>query len=79
MPGGVGRPSWRVGKGREAFLEGREGQAGSGSPAGGLGLVRRPSHMAVRGQERSEVPPSGPGEVGRISQSWEVLLESREG
>ena len=71
MPGGVERPSWRVSNGREAFLEGREGWAGLGSPARGLGSVGRPSHMAVRGREGEGVPQVG-------QDKWETFLEVRQ-
>ena len=44
LPGGDGRPSWRAGKGWEAFLEGQKGSRGSGG-------VDMPSQRAGRGRK----------------------------
>ena len=71
---GVGSPSWRVGKGWEAFLDGQKGRAGSESPARWLGGVGRPSRMAVRRREGSRVPQVGQDKreaFWRAGRGWE--------
>ena len=78
--GGVGGPSQLPGgvvRGQKAALEGREGLVGRETlPERWEGSGRR---------ERSEVPPAGPGEVGRpllmaesVRRGWKALPEGRE-
>ena len=74
--GGVEKPSWRAGRGREVHPEGRKGSVGL---AGGLGRIWRPSRRAGRdwkvlpkgresileGRERSGGHPKGTGGMRR--------------
>ena len=65
--GGVGRPSWRAGRGGEALLE---GQKGLRSPPIGPGGVESPSWRGTGGVERP---------YRLAGKCWEALPKGRKG
>ena len=84
MTEGVGRPSWRDGRARQALPEGQER---SETPSGRLGGVGRDWDSTQEGQDNWQAllecrdglggPPEGPGGIGRpirsVVRGWDEL------
>ena len=65
-PGDVGRPSWRIGWGREVLQEGREGLGGPPEEPGGVG-------RAERGREALPEGWRGRESFQDVQEDWEAL------
>ena len=81
--GDVRRPSQRVGRGRNALLEGREESGGTSGDLGGIGRAGSGRQALQEGREDLRGPPEGSRGVGRHSwragRGWETVMKGREG